>query len=120
MSCRLTLSTRFGASHRLLFSYHLSNIPACLGAWMTPRIPGDCWHSGSRFEDGIEGSGMDSEDASDLADGLSFLNEPISQGSVRVIQSSSIGIVALLCSRNAPFKAFCFYRYLPGSHSDSF
>ena len=46
---------------------------------MTPRIPEGCRHSGSRFEDAIEGSGMDSEDASDLADGLSLLNEPIAR-----------------------------------------
>jgi hypothetical protein len=40
---------------------------------------------GSSFGDAIEGSGMDTEGASDFADGLSFLNEPISEDSLLLV-----------------------------------
>jgi hypothetical protein len=52
---------------------------------MIPRIPEDCRQAGSRLEDAIEGGGMDTEGASDLADGLSFLNEPISEDSLLLV-----------------------------------
>jgi hypothetical protein len=54
-------------------------------AWMIPRIPEDCRQAGSRLEDAIEGGGMDTEGASDLADGLSFLNEPITEDSLLLV-----------------------------------